>query len=286
MSKTTKIIAALGVVAGLGVAALPTFTFAEGEPSVNGEVDLYVEVTPAIAMTITGNNDDRTHYDDGKGTFVYNVKEVTVGTTSVVGLYERTGEPGSYVYTLTEDSVAVEGKTYYEKVATSYVDVFAPNEAASSVIDGHTTPAAQMLGPSSSWIAMLPNAVANGNDTNGFKSTINVYTNADSGYTLSVKDKDSTLALSKIGGGATIDALESDGNLTPGTDAWGYKVDTASPDGTGYKAIKATDATVKTKATKTTGGEETKVYYGVATASDQETGVYTDTLVYTATVNP
>ncbi|MBQ3271537.1 hypothetical protein IJG78_02820 [Candidatus Saccharibacteria bacterium] len=54
MSKTTKVIAALGVVAGLGVAALPAFTYAA---QVAGEVQIDVEVPDAIAMTIAGNND-------------------------------------------------------------------------------------------------------------------------------------------------------------------------------------------------------------------------------------
>ena len=53
--KSTKIIAAAGVVAGLGVAALPAMTFAAAE--VAGQVQLDVEVQPAIAMTIEGNND-------------------------------------------------------------------------------------------------------------------------------------------------------------------------------------------------------------------------------------
>ena len=55
--KSTKIIAAAGVVAGLGVAALPALTFAEGEQTVSGQVQVRADVLPAIAMTITGNND-------------------------------------------------------------------------------------------------------------------------------------------------------------------------------------------------------------------------------------
>lgn len=63
MSKSTKIIAALGVVAGLGVAALPAFTYAaQTQQTVTGNADVYVEVQPAIAMTITGNNDDNHSY--------------------------------------------------------------------------------------------------------------------------------------------------------------------------------------------------------------------------------
>ncbi len=55
--KSTKIIAVAGVVAGLGVAALPALTFAEGEQTVSGQVQVRADVLPAIAMTITGNND-------------------------------------------------------------------------------------------------------------------------------------------------------------------------------------------------------------------------------------
>ena len=236
MSKTTKIIAALGVVAGLGVAALPAFTYAA--QSVNGNVDVVVDVLPAIAMTIEGNNDDNSHYANSYGA----------------------------------------------------IDVFNPVTAASSEIDGHTTPATATTVTSSSWASMLPNAVVDGNDTNEFKSTINVYTNNASGYTLNVKDADSTLALTKVGSTETIPAGvpesgETTFDLAAGTAAWGYVIDTASTDGTGYKAISATDAQVKTRPTKTSGGEETVVYYGVATASDQATGTYTDTIIYTATTN-
>lgn len=236
MSKTTKIIAALGVVAGLGVAALPAFSYAA--ETVTGDVDLYVEVVPAIAMTITGNNDDNSHYGSGNGA----------------------------------------------------VDVFNPATAASSSIDGHPTPAAPTTTASSSWVSLLPNAVANGDNTNGFKSTINVYTNAHSGYTLNVKDADSTTALTKVGSTETIPAgVPESGDTTfdlaAGTAAWGYVIDNASTTGEGYTPISATDAQVKTRGTKTSGGETTTVYYGVATASDQATGVYTDTIVYTATTN-
>ena len=53
--KSTKIIAAAGVVAGLGVAALPAMTFATEH--VDGQVTLTAEVESAIAMTIHGNGD-------------------------------------------------------------------------------------------------------------------------------------------------------------------------------------------------------------------------------------
>ena len=234
MTKSKTILAGLGVVAALGTAALPLASYAT--ETISGNVDLYVEVLPAIAMTIAGNNDGNSSYGSGNGA----------------------------------------------------VDVFNPVTAASSSIDGHTTPATATSVASSSYASILPNAVLNGNDDNGFKSTIKVYTNNASGYTLNVKDADNTLALTKVSSTETIPAgTESEGSLslTAGTAAWGYKIDTASADGTGYKAITASDVQVKTKATPTSNGEETKVYYGIATASDQATGVYTDTITYTATTN-
>jgi len=60
MTKSKTIIATLGIVAGLGAAALPLCSYAT--ENVSGNVDLYVEVNPAIAMSITGNNDDNTYY--------------------------------------------------------------------------------------------------------------------------------------------------------------------------------------------------------------------------------
>ena len=83
MSKTTKIIAALGVVAGLGVAALPAFTYADTyvPASVNGNADVYVEVEPAIAMTITGNNDDNSHAGAASSNAAVAVKNPSTMTT-------------------------------------------------------------------------------------------------------------------------------------------------------------------------------------------------------------
>lgn len=53
--KSTKIIAAAGVVAGLGVAALPAMTFAA--ETIKAGVNVKAIVNEAIAMTITGNDD-------------------------------------------------------------------------------------------------------------------------------------------------------------------------------------------------------------------------------------
>ena len=161
MSKTTKIIAALGVVAGLGVAALPAFTYAA--ENVTGDVEVQVEVVPAIAMTITGNNDAGTH-----ATTSYSVVANPEGSPSINSYFERSGDAGSYVYTASTDDEVQGGKTYYvANAAISYaaVDNFNPSTAASSTIDGHNTPAAAVLGTSSSYISLLPKSVVIGDST-------------------------------------------------------------------------------------------------------------------------
>ncbi len=273
MSKTTKIIAALGVVAGLGVAALPAFTFAVG-PSVSGDVDLYVEVQPAIAMTITGNNDDRSLY----GTPTYSEVEVEVGD-SVVGYYTRGGtgtEQDPYVYTAATGS-AVAGETYYQRVVGS-VDVFAPAEAANTEIDGHLTPAEQKIGPSSSYMALLPNQMGT------MTSTVTVYTNNTAGYKLTVTDEDTVTDLAKIGG-TNADIIPASATTAVGDEGWsiqgGLLVDKT--------AMVASDAAnplvIKNTNAKTSDGDATTMTYTVATAADQATGVYADTITYTATCN-
>ena len=283
MSKTTKIIAALGVVAGLGVAALPAFTFAA--ETVTGDVDLYVEVQPAIAMTIEGNNDDGGHVSFDS--YQYTIVTPQQGDNpQEEGWYEKNGN----VYSLTTDTSVAEGKNYFTRSAnTDGVDVFSPTTlGGTGAVDGH--PEAFLAGPSSSWTQMLPNSVVNGNDTNGFKSTIHVYTNAAGGYNLNVKDADSTTALTKVGSTETIPAgVPESGDTTfdleAGSAAWGYVVDTASTTGEGYSPISASDTLIKQQSAPTSSeaNRKTTVYYGVATASDQATGTYKDVITYTAT---
>ena len=222
MTKSSKLIATLGVVAGLGVAALPLGSVFASE-SVSGDVDLYVEVLPAIAMTISGNNDDNDHAGSGNGA----------------------------------------------------VDVFAPAGAASSDIDGHTTPASATTVASSSWMSILPNA------TGTMTSTVTVYTNNASGYALAVKDADSTTALTRDntdGKGAA--SIPASATTTAGTAGWSIAGGSLAA-----SAITAADQTVKTTSAKTSGGDATTITYTVATDEDQATGIYSDTITYTATTN-
>lgn len=287
MSKSTKIIAALGVVAGLGVAALPAFTYAT--ESATGDVDVLVEVQPAIAMTITGNNDNGSLSGDG----VFAAETVTPeegDNPSEEGWYELVGEAPNQIYVLTTDTKVADGKTYYEYTGGyRSVDSFSPAGAAGKTIDTHSAPAGSIIGTSSSYVSMLPNAYAN------TTSTVTVYTNNTSGYNLSVKANDSANMIQQgIESPATPDTIAAISS-TPavGTPGWAFKV--AAGTGTQAGAIETgfdsdsqmttTDQDIVSSSAKTSGGDQWVVTYDVATKADQATGVYKVNLTYTATTD-
>lgn len=61
------------------------------------------------------------------GTISYTEASVVSGDNPMeLGLYERSGSVGAYVYTLTEDTTVDSLKTYYEKVETGAVDARLP----------------------------------------------------------------------------------------------------------------------------------------------------------------
>ena len=229
--KSTKIIAAAGVVAGLGVAALPAMTFAT--QSVNGSADIYAQIDPAIAMSITGNNDDNSHVSNSYGA----AKAKAPNTITALD-------------TLT---------------STDLADYSNGTAAVTS----------------SSWINLLPNTSAHGSDSNGFKSTITVYTN-DTGYTLSISGSGSEGALGNMVKQTTGSSayIEANGIVKAGSDGWGYAVDTAvTTDASGSTPNYEVDGgQIKDGTGPTSGGEVTTVYYGVSSNPDQETGLYKATV--------
>ena len=261
MSKSTKIIAALGVVAGIGAAALPMASYAR---NVDGNVDLYVEVPEAIAMTIAGNNDD-------------NLKHGTSGANGPVNVFSGKSAAGE--------------------------------EITAGTVDGHTVAASTTV-HSSSYAILSQNAFTQGElntatgSNPGFKSTITVYTNAASGYDLtgSIATGLDTAALTQSGTDYNIPAAAITGTQTgdayvPG---WGYKVARYQAEGTNVddEATGATQvedanfsamplasapANIDSLNSATHEGRETVVLYGVQTAPDQAAGVYSTTLLYTAT---
>ena len=241
-------IASVLALSAMAIAATPLF--ASANASVSGQVEVAVDVEPAIAMTITGNNDDGSKHS----------------------------EPG---------------RSY------NSVDNFSPEEIAGSNVDGHSIPATAVTGVSSSYATILPNAVINGSSENGFRSTVTVYTNNAVGYFLTVRDSDNNTNLTHASGTDYIPTTDS--ALSAGTAGWNFDVtkfgtrtgDIWAPTADGNdsitvenNAITPTDATIDSLSTKTSNGRTTYVDYNVATSEDQSAGIYSDTLVYTATADP
>lgn len=258
MSKSTKIIAALGVVAGLGVAALPMASYAAtAGQTISGNVAVGASVNDAIAMTITGNNDNGSK------------KALTADQLK------------AYINHELQDG---------EEFKLSSVDVYNPVGATTigNWSKGTDSIANYDLKVSSSWASLLPNAVVHGGYTTGyedFKSTITVYTNANEGYKLTVKDADDTLALTQIVSSGTPATINAGTGVAAGTSAWGYtKTAETSTTPAVYTAITASDADVASLNTATPdAGDKTEIFYGVSTSAAQKTGDYYDVITYTAT---
>ncbi|MBR2600666.1 hypothetical protein IKE07_00800 [Candidatus Saccharibacteria bacterium] len=229
--KSTKIIAVAGVVAGLGVAALPAMTFAA--QSVKGQVNVEAEVLSAIAMTIEGNDDTGTH--TGVSTF-------TPSNAAYIGNYDTS-------------------------TGTAY--------------------SSSALQTSGSRTTILPNAEVEGAwgaDENNFGSLITVYTNDADGYNLTVADQDTNTSLVKGTGAGAPEIAALDATTNPfgaGHSAWGYKVS----GGSSWLAMPGsgdTPALIK-NGSAVAAGDTSTVLYAVSTSATQATGVYNDTIVYTAT---
>ena len=275
MSKTTKIIAALGVVAGIGVASLPLASYAEGETSVSGNVRIEVEISPAIAMRIHSNADD------------YTYSEVTPEGT------ENPSEEGWYVesdgvYSLTEDTTVQAGTTYYTRGGSYYGFIgYNPADAQGP------TDEAPVAGPS---LATGLQLSANQADEATLFSNIEVRSNTGA-FKLELADADTDTSLNLatpslttneyIPAGVTTKTDASDNVVIDGTVAgWAIK----GGDITSWTAVPASDAatplTILASGTNATSplaySAATTVNYGVASGLTK-TGVYSDIVTYTAT---
>ena len=182
MSKMTKVIAALGVVAGLGAAALPLGTYAK---DATATVDIYATVDESLSIEASN-------------------KSVNIG----------------------------------------------PLFAGGGIATGSTT--------------------------------VTVSTTADEGYTLYIKDSDSTEALVKMSAdGLTIDgsAQIAASDLKGTASGWGYK----GGNKTEYTAI--TTSNVEIDSTDSEGTGTTEVTFGVRVADGQAEGTYKGGVIFTATID-
>ena len=206
MTKSTKIIAALGVAAGLGIAALPAGA-------------IFADDNVLIPLDLTSNTKQS--------------QDVTVSLT--------VGE----AITLGVENV---------KCATT---------------DGAATAGAE--------VSLTVKA------TGSCSHRIAGSTNKATGYTLSVKDKDSETALT-LNGAATSVAqdkiVSQDGALGGSTWVAGWNLTGGALENTG---ITTENQTVKSRATA--GEDEFTMTYNFATRTDQNAGTYKDVITYTIAKN-
>lgn len=114
-----------------------------------------------------------------------------------------------------------------------------------------------------------------------------VNTNSVGGYSLTLSDSDTTNALTATTGTIAAIATEPVGGTNPG---WAIAIDDDDDnwDGAWYQVPISTASALEIKSSRpspaaVTVNARTKVTYGVAASSSQPTGLYTDTVVYTAT---
>lgn len=127
----------------------------------------------------------------------------------------------------------------------------------------------------SSKLSLAPNQ----KDEATLTTTAKVSTNSLNGYTLAVKPATgSPVDLTNDNG----DKILASTNISAGSNSWALK----GGDLSGYTAMTTAGFTVKTNNNsekQAINEDETVITYGVSTAAAQPTGIYTTTLVYTAT---
>ncbi len=139
----------------------------------------------------------------------------------------------------------------------------------------------------STYTILLPGSSNIVNNTSSARTELRVSTNSPSGYILTLADTDTTINLTS-NDGHTINAINSKpvGALNPG---WAISIN-----GNGWQIMKAsneTPITVKVNdpmasgsMTQTVTNDLSTVYYGYAASSTQAPGLYSDTVIYTATI--
>ena len=247
MSKSTKIIAALGVVAGLGVAALPMASFAA---EVDDPVDVLVEVEPAIAMTIEGNNDANAVGISGVQASDY----AKVVDDDPTGIYSTIAELATLQNALPSSSA----------VKMTQNDAIEGNTAAYDADDNR---GGGFLSTIKVWT----------NDKDGYSLKVR----ADHSNLVGVSNTTNTIA-AVSGDPASLTAGTAAFGLKLAAAGVG---DDLVLNNTNWKAAPTTDGAIRVQGASATGytADQTQVLYGVATGETQPVDVYKATLTYTAT---
>lgn len=160
----------------------------------------------------------------------------------------------------------------------------------SGVITAFTTSGTVTMG------ALTPDATGK---QSANKDTVSVSTNNSTGFTLTLRDSDTTYTLAS---GPNSFAASSGTPASPAAlanNTWGWRVDglggfdagpsavlsNAAPSSITYAAIPSNSAPYSINTTGTAGTSAVDVWYSARANDTQPTGTYTDTVTYTATIN-
>ena len=160
-------------------------------------------------------------------------------------------------------------------VASLPIATFAASDTQSVVVKVNVKSVIALAADSNSTeVTMTPSSV----NTTGLKTKLTVATNNKNGYKLTVKDADSTTAMTSTDTTETIPAVG--GTLTAGTAGWNLSGGDLTK-----VAVTTSDQIVKTNTNAAHTGiqEDIQMTYDVATGAAQAQGTYQDTIVYTAT---
>lgn len=131
------------------------------------------------------------------------------------------------------------------------------------------------------------------------KDTVTVSTNDTDGYTLTLKDADTTYTLASGGNSFAASSGTTGSPVALANNTWGWRVDdlasfgsgptsttsNAAPSSLTFAAIPANGSPFTINSSATTGSEATDVWYSARANDTQPSGTYTDIVTYTATVN-
>ncbi len=187
-------------------------------------------------------------------------------------------------------------------IAAAPVGVSAVSNTSSTTINATVNPVISISSGPTVAISLTPTT---GGVVSSASDTVSVSTNKTNGYTLTMKDADTSANL--VSGSDNITPFGSTttpGALTNGTWGWAVASGTTGVGISGFDASYSTESdnassaskwvgvplssgsasTIKSTST-TASGDATTVWYAARVNTSQPTGTYTDTVTYTATTN-
>lgn len=182
-------------------------------------------------------------------------------------------------------------------VGTSPLVASAATDTQSTTINATVGAAISMTTSATVGISVTPTASGSASSAS---DTVTVSTSNSGGYNLSMSNTDTSLSLVKGGDSIVSHTGTFGAPTTLGNNSWGYRIDSVGSFGAGPTSAETNQANLagtwsgipssaapqllKTTAT-TTSADVTTVYYGVKVDTTKPSGVYTDSVTYTAVTN-